>query len=566
MRRILLCAYLILFVLCFNSTLFSQDDSDDATNTNFLENGSFEDSGPEAIAIWGIGVKNLDESDASDGKNSLMLELTAEEFESTPFKAIRQVVDPAPMRGKRVRFSAAVKTADRVGNGQATLWMRVDEKSKIGTPKSIAFDNMMDRPIRSDEWGRYEIILDVDEKADSILAGLIVSGEAKAWLDDARMEIVSDSDTKTTGMNAGSPASPFFSPWMFLAAVAIGLMLLSQMSNNFLQRFALKFTFVYWVLYCFSDLLVGGIMQSVGSLKTMGLEFDSSFLSRFSETIASGTQWIVNLVSVYVLQIEEPVVVPTGSGDTSFDWVRVFSFFLIAVVVAIVWSVVWRRDTDSGKLRDATRMWLRYALAVVLLSYGLAKAGFISTQFAPAGMPIDRLMDRSYGESSPMGLLWTFMAASSYYTFFGGLMEVIPAVLLLFRRTMTLGAVLAMAVLGNIVMMNLCYDVPVKQYSMHLAMMGLLVLLPDVPRLMNLFFWNRATEPSDLFESKFANSRPTKTVLFILKSILVILVFAIPIGSHVYNEVTHEHVEKEESEHLLLNRGFRWVSEFPFNR
>jgi hypothetical protein len=51
----------------------------------------------------------------------------------------------------------------------------------------------------------------------------------------------------------------------------------------------------------------------------------------------------------------------------------------------------------------------------------------ISSQF-PAPTQ-DRLM-QSYGDSSPMGLLWTFMGASEPYTMFVGFAEMISGILL----------------------------------------------------------------------------------------------------------------------------------------
>ncbi len=54
------------------------------------------------------------------------------------------------------------------------------------------------------------------------------------------------------------------------------------------------------------------------------------------------------------------------------------------------------------------------------------------------------------------------MGYSTPYNVFTGLVETVPAMLLFFRRTATLGALLLVAVLANVVMLNLCYDVPVE--------------------------------------------------------------------------------------------------------
>ena len=85
---------------------------------------------------------------------------------------------------------------------------------------------------------------------------------------------------------------------------------------------------------------------------------------------------------------------------------------------------------------------------------------------------------------SPMGILWSFMGASRSHTIFGGWLELIPAVLLVFRRTAMLGALLASAVLTNIVMLNFSYDVPVKLFSLELLAYAIAIALPQAFRLL----------------------------------------------------------------------------------
>ena len=94
-----------------------------------------------------------------------------------------------------------------------------------------------------------------------------------------------------------------------------------------------------------------------------------------------------------------------------------------------------------------------------------------------------------------MGLLWTFMGASVGYTFFGGAAEVLGGLLFFFRRTTTLGALVAGAVVLNIAVMNLCYDVPVKLLSIHLCLMCLFLIAPELGRLLNVLVLNRSVAP-----------------------------------------------------------------------
>lgn len=94
--------------------------------------------------------------------------------------------------GKRIRFSALVKTED--AQDWAGLWMRVDNG-----PKMLAFDNMQDRQIRgTTNWRRYDVILDVPANATGIFFGVLLSGSGEVWLNDAQIQAV-DHDVMPTG-------------------------------------------------------------------------------------------------------------------------------------------------------------------------------------------------------------------------------------------------------------------------------------------------------------------------------------------------------------------------------
>jgi len=86
---------------------------------------------------------------------------------------------------------------------------------------------------------------------------------------------------------------------------------------------------------------------------------------------------------------------------------------------------------------------------------------------------------------------------------FTGACEVLGAALLLFRRTSMLGALVSAAVMSNVVALNLCYDVPVKLYSTHILLMCIVLLAPDLPRLLHLFVLNRPAAAANLGELRY---------------------------------------------------------------
>lgn len=252
---------------------------------------------------------------------------------------------------------------------------------------------------------------------------------------------------------------------------------------NLAARIGFRFAFCYWVLYCLPD--TGH--QSLTNLIPGAHYFNHPYIWFWHKL----TPWVAQ--HLFHLSGTRITYFPTGSGDTTLDYIQNFLFAVIALLGALVWSLLDRKREQYGTLYAWLRILVRFTLAITLFEYGLAK--IVPTQFGQ--LTLMQLMER-YGESSPMGLLWTFMAASTPYTIFGGLAEAAAATLLLFRRTALLGALVAAGVLLNVVMLNFCYDVPVKLYSTNLLLMAVFLLLPDLSRLANVFVFNRTAPPAEL--------------------------------------------------------------------
>jgi len=178
-----------------------------------------------------------------------------------------------------------------------------------------------------------------------------------------------------------------------------------------------------------------------------------------------------------------------GGGDATYNYVQLLCFLIIAAVTTAVWTVLDRKRPGYTRLYEGLRVYIRFSLAAAMLSYGAYKV--IPSQFAK---PFPSQLIEPFGEASPMGLLWFFMGASSGYTIFAGAAEMISGLLLAFRRTALLGALVSIGVMSHVVALNLSYDVSVKLHSLHLLAMGVFLTLPDLRRLLDLFVLNRPVE------------------------------------------------------------------------
>lgn len=192
-----------------------------------------------------------------------------------------------------------------------------------------------------------------------------------------------------------------------------------------------------------------------------------------------------------------------GSGDQLYNWIYYLIVLSISLIGCLVWSFLDRNRLNYDVLKKWFVFILAYYLAYYMFVYGFVKIFYL--QFVPLNM--ERLF-QTFGQASPMRLMWTFMGYSETYTMFAGFCEVAAGFLLIFRRTRTLGALIAAAVMANVFMMNMSYDIPVKLFAFQLMAIGLYIASVDFNRLVNLFITHKEIPEKvfpPMFQSKKAN-------------------------------------------------------------
>jgi hypothetical protein len=238
------------------------------------------------------------------------------------------------------------------------------------------------------------------------------------------------------------------------------------------------------------------------------------FTSLFSATQGAdipdlGTLWplrpMVFWTAEHIFHVKAPLSFGgnSGSGDCMFGWILAFCLLVIAAFAAGIWSILDRRRNNYAELHTWFRLFVRFALAGQMINYGLAKV-------VPLQMPypsLTRLL-QPFGTFSPMGVLWNSIGAAPAYEIFAGCAEVIGGLLLIVPRTATLGALICLADMIQVFMLNMTYDVPVKLFAFHLILLSCFLVASDVPRLASVFVLNRdtaASAPERLFYSIRAN-------------------------------------------------------------
>jgi hypothetical protein len=104
---------------------------------------------------------------------------------SRGFGALMQTIQARDYRGKRIRFAASLRSEDA---GRVALLLRVNGEGAT----VLSFDNMSRKPVKgTTKWAPYEIVADIPGEARVIAFGLLLEGNGVAWIDRARLEVVS---------------------------------------------------------------------------------------------------------------------------------------------------------------------------------------------------------------------------------------------------------------------------------------------------------------------------------------------------------------------------------------
>jgi hypothetical protein len=258
---------------------------------------------------------------------------------------------------------------------------------------------------------------------------------------------------------------------------------------------AFRFVVIYLLLY---NLQL--VLQLVCFPISWVLPFVASVPGLYDQMWCPLVLWVGHAI----LHVRHPLMpVHWSPADSSFGYVWTFCYLALASILAGLWSIFDRSRKNYHYLAQWFQLLLRLTLAAALTIYGVDKV--IPNQFPS---PALHLLVLPVGELSPMNLLWVCMGYSPAYTQFAGWVEVFSAFLLVLPRLYLIGALMAATAMTNVFLLNLCYDVRVKQYSLHLLLMALILIVPHLRRWANLLIFNRRVDPAPrvmLFRQSWLN-------------------------------------------------------------
>ncbi|MGB6945937.1 MAG: hypothetical protein WBE37_26290, partial [Bryobacteraceae bacterium] len=164
---------------------------------------------------------------------------------------------------------------------------------------------------------------------------------------------------------------------------------------------------------------------------------------------------------------------------------------LAVVPLACLWTLFDRRTRSNAVVREAVYLLVRYSLSIGMFYYGVAKV--IGHQGIPQPAPIDWI--RPLGEISSGQLMWTWLGYSPSFQVFAGINELLGAILLLFRRTTLLAALLILPVMVYVTVLDTTFHVGPRATAALFAMTAFYLVVTEWRRLAGVFIFGKPTVP-----------------------------------------------------------------------
>jgi hypothetical protein len=248
-----------------------------------------------------------------------------------------------------------------------------------------------------------------------------------------------------------------------------------------------------------------------------------------------------------------------ASGSTSLraskkyltDWMPFIvqiSIVVLCLLGLIIYTILQKRK-DEGAVNQQSffAFWhgvLRYFIAMDMIMFGLQKV--FHMQFViPLGV-----LDNPFSSLSGEQLVWAFFGKYYSFTIIIAGMQILGAMLLLFRRTWLIGVIVLLPIMLNILLLDWYYGLAlvVNMYITVLTISTIYLLLTEYGRLQEFFLKSQSNLPTMQFKSN--TQKVVLRCLVIATPILLISTYKFP---KTYPEI----YGKYEVKNLVINDTFQ---------
>lgn len=283
------------------------------------------------------------------------------------------------------------------------------------------------------------------------------------------------------------------------------------------------------------------------------LPLDGTFYSLIFETgilNLNAYEWVA-LFSYY------PKILLDGSEFGLFSFIDLILLLVASIIGTILWGIFCKdKSINYDNLYYWLRVGVRYRLAIALIGYGLLKIFVLQIPY-----PSLSNLHTNYGDFLPWKIYFHTVGIVQGYESFLGFVEFLAGILLLYRKTATFGAAIALGFIGNIFMANYAYQIGDHNFTLYLLIFASFIFAYDAPRLYNLLYLQKKTV-ANRFQPNFSEPK-LKNLRVSLKTLFFVALFILGYKSFSSFSTDPYLIPKEAG--LKEAYGFYNVREFVFN-
>jgi hypothetical protein len=224
------------------------------------------------------------------------------------------------------------------------------------------------------------------------------------------------------------------------------------------------------------------------------------------------TCFIAGLTTIALL-----LVLGNSGTLTWFPPVMVFSLVGISLIISLIFPFIWqnqekKQKINSGKVYAVIYAIIRYTLAFNLAGFGWKK--LFGLQFVVPNEISDKPMNQQSGE----WLTWFYFGHSVGFGMILSIIQIGGSCLLLFRKTLLLGATILFAFMLNLTLINIFYQMnggALLQSILLTIGIAFLILL-DYNRLVLFFLKTKSSLPTLTLSNLTKNTLRLSAIIFSL--------------------------------------------------
>jgi hypothetical protein len=240
------------------------------------------------------------------------------------------------------------------------------------------------------------------------------------------------------------------------------------------------------------------------------------------------------------------------------SYINLLFVFIVSLAGAALWGYFGKPVTNYNKLYYWVRVFARYRVAYGVIAWGYKKIFIMQMPFPNIG-----LQHTPYIDFFAKRLYWEQLGIAPHYEVFLGFAEFVPGILLLFRKTTTLGAALALAVIGNVALANHAYDIGEHVPAFCLAFLSLFILWFDLRRIVSLLVFKQDTQVVRYYPAFSKNwERYGRLAVKWAGNFVFVILFGI---SEIYAFTHNDFYKLPRTSGLKNASGYYQVTEFKLN-